>query len=141
MKTVCLCGSQRYKDEIKAFSNKLKSLGVSVVFEPNFERHRQKMIHKAEKDRLKSKPYRDRIPGLVHEHFDRLRKADVCFVFNKDGYLGVNTTLEIGFAHGKNMVIYALEPESAIEKGGEVCRDILFTEIIETPEELVKRLA
>ncbi len=140
MKTVCICGSQRYKDEIKAFSNRLKGLGVSVVFEPNFQRHRQKMIHKKEKERLKSKSYRDRIPGLVHEHFDRLRKADVCFIFNKNGYLGINTTLEIGFAHGKNMVIYALEPERAIESGGEVCRDILFTEILDTPEELVKRL-
>ncbi len=140
MKTVCICGSQRFKDEIQSFSNKLKKLGVPVVFEPNFERHTQKMIHKKEKDRLRSKSYRDHIPALVYEHFDRLRKADICFVYNKTGYLGTNTTLEIGFAHGKNMIIYALEPESSIEKGGEICRDILFTEIIETPEELVKRL-
>lgn len=140
MKTVCLCGSQRFKDEIKEFAQKLKKMGVPVVFEPNFQRHRKKMVQKAEKERLLSKAYRDRIPAMVHEHFDRLRKSDICFVYNKDGYLGVNTTLEIGFAHGKNMIIYALEPESAIERGGEVCRDILFTEIIDTPEELMKRL-
>ena len=77
---------------------------------------------------------------MVHEHFDRIRKANVCDVYNKQGYLGVNTTLELGFAHGKNMVIYALEPENAINKRGEICRDILFTEIIDRPEELVKRL-
>lgn len=113
---------------------------MPIVFEPNFNRHSRKMIEKEEKERLKSKSYRDKIPALVHEHFDRIRKADICYVYNKKGYVGVNTTLEIGFAHGKNMVIYALEPERPIEFGGEVCRDILFTEIVTTPEELFKRL-
>jgi len=140
MKSVCICGSQRYKEEIEAFSEKLRKLGVPIVFEPNFRRHRKKMIVKEEKFRLLSKPYRDKIPGMVYEHFNRLRKADICYVYNKGGYLGVNTTLELGFAHGKNMVIYALEPERPIKDGGEICRDILFTEIIDTPEELVKRL-
>ena len=140
MKSVCICGSQRYKDEIKSFSANLRKLGIPVVFEPNFQRHRRKMVDKEEKYRLQSKSYRDKVPAMVHQHFDRLRKADVCYVYNKGGYLGVNTTLEVGFAHGKNMVIYALEPEKPVGDGGEVCRDILFTEIIDTPEELVKRL-
>ena len=140
MKSVCICGSQRHKDEIKSFSDQLRRLGVPIVFEPNFKRHRKKMVAKEERYRLRSKSYRDKIPALVHEHFDRLRKADICYVYNKGGYLGVNTTLELGFAHGKNMIIYALEPEKALEQGGEICRDILFTEIVDTPEELVKRL-
>lgn len=139
MKSVVICGSQRYKEEIKKFAEQLRNLGVPVVFEPNFERQRKKMLARPEKDRLKVKSYRDRVPAMVHEHFDRIRKADVAYFYNKNGYLGVNSTLELGFAHGKNMVIYALEPEEA-EKGGEICRDILFTEIIETPEELLKRL-
>lgn len=140
MKSVVICGSQRYKDEIKAFSNKLRRLGVPVVFEPNFDRRPKKFLNAKEKVRLASASYRKQIPALVHEHFDRLRKADVCYVYNKTGYVGVNTTLEIGFAHGKNMIIYALEPEKHIKFGGEICRDILFTEIIITPDELVKRL-
>ena len=98
------------------------------------------MLVAEEKVRLKSKAYRERVPAMVHEHFDRIRKADVCYVYNKTGYLGINTTLELGFAHGKNMVIYALETEKPLEEGGEICRDILFTEIIDTPDELVKRL-
>lgn len=135
-----ICGSQRYKDEIKAFADRLRELGVPVVFEPDFKRQRMSLLKKEEKERLASKSYRDRVPALVHEHFNRIRKADTCFVYNKNGYVGVNTTLELGFAHGLNMVVYALEPEKPIHDGGEVCRDILFTEIIETPEELVKRL-
>ncbi len=140
MKSVVICGSQRYKDEIKNFAEKLRKLGVPVVFEPNFDRQRKKMLAAEEKVRLKVKSYRDRVPAMVHEHFDRIRKADVCYVYNKQGYLGINTTLELGFAHGKNMVIYAREPEQPIDRGGEICRDILFTEIIDKPEELMKRL-
>lgn len=140
MKSVVICGSQRYKHEIRGFAEKLRKFGVPIVFEPNFERQRTKMLTVEEKVRLRSKSYRDRVPAMVHEHFDRIRKADVCYVYNKAGYLGINTTLELGFAHGKNMVIYALEPERPVEHGGEICRDILFTEIIDKPEELVKRL-
>lgn len=140
MKSVVICGSQRYKDEIKNFAEKLRKLGVPIVFEPNFERQRKKMSLAKESERLKVKSYRDKVPAMVHEHFDRIRKADVCYVYNKEGYLGVNTTLELGFAHGKNMVIYALQTEKPLEHGGEICRDILFTEIIDKPEELVKRL-
>lgn len=140
MKSVVICGSQRYKDEIKSFADKLRELSVPIVFEPNFERQRKKFAASKESVRLRSKSYRDRVPAMVHEHFDRIRKADVCYVYNKKGYLGVNTTLELGFAHGKNMVIYALETERPVEDGGEICRDILFTEIIDTPKELVKRL-
>ncbi len=98
------------------------------------------MLAKKEKDRLLSESYRVRVPAMVFEHFDRIRKADVCFIYNKGGYIGINTTLELGFAHGRDMRIYALEPERPLEQSGEICRDILFTEIVESPEELVKRL-
>ena len=141
MKSVVVCGSQRYKKEIKAFARRLRDLGVPIVFEPNFERQRARMLTKEERERLKSKSYRERVPAMVHAHFDRIRKADIAYFYNKNGYLGVNSMLELGFAHGKNMIIYALEPEKPIEEGGEVCRDILFTEIVNTPEELLKRLA
>jgi len=140
MKSVVICGSQRYREEIQKFAQRLRKFGVPVVFEPNFQRQRKALLAKQERERLQSKSYRDRVPAMVHEHFDRIRKADVCFIYNKEGYLGINTTLELGFAHGKNMVIYALEAERSVETGGEVCRDILFTEIIQSPEELVKRL-
>jgi len=140
MKSVVICGSQRYKEEIQKFAQRLRKLNVPVVFEPNFTKQRKKMLKKKESERLLSESYRARVPAMVHEHFDRIRKADVCYVYNKNGYLGINTTLELGFAHGKNMVIYALETEKPVEAGGEICRDILFTEIIDKPEELVKRL-
>ena len=140
MKAVVICGSQRFKDEINDFVDALKKLGAPVVFEPNFERRKSDFIKKEEKERLKSKAYREQVPAMVHAHFERIRKADICYIYNKDGYLGINTTLELGYAHGKGMIIYALEGELPFEDGGEICRDILFTEIIKTPKELFKKL-
>ncbi|MBI4137653.1 MAG: hypothetical protein HY472_00175 [Candidatus Sungbacteria bacterium] len=139
MKSVVISGSQRYKHEIRSFASRLRELGAPIVLEPDFN-HDDELIHKDEHERLRSQAYRDQLPTMIHRHFDYIRKADVCFVYNKNGYMGVNTTLELGFAHGKNMIIYALEPE-LIENGGEICRRLLFTEIVKTPEELVKRLA
>ncbi|KKS24029.1 MAG: hypothetical protein A2736_02835 [Candidatus Yanofskybacteria bacterium RIFCSPHIGHO2_01_FULL_41_27] len=140
MKSVVICGSQSFKTEIEKFAKRLRKLGVPVVFEPNFERQRKKMLKKKEKDRLLSESYRTRVPGMVFAHLNRIAKSNVCFLYNKGGYSGNNTTLELGFAQGKDLIIYALEPEKPPEQGGEICRDILITEIINTPEELMKRL-
>jgi len=140
MKSVVICGSQRFNDEINQFAARLRKLGAPIVFTPDFKYIRKSKLQLEEKDRLASHSYRKQVPTLVHQHLDRIRRADVCFVFNKNGYVGVNTTLEIGFAHGKEMIIYALEPEIHVENGGEPCRHILFAEILDTPEELYKRL-
>jgi len=61
--------------------------------------------------------------------------ADVVFVFNKNGYAGVSTTMEIGCALALGKPIYALEKDT------ELCRNVLYREIINTPEEFVKRLS
>ena len=72
--------------------------------------------------------------GLTHNHFYKIKMADVVFVFNKDGYAGVSTTLEIGYAVAVNKPIYALAKDEGL------CRLVLFREIIETPDELARRL-
>src|SRR3989338_594868 len=140
MKSVVVCGSQRFKDEIRQFVDDLKKLGVHVVFEPNFEGQSTDFAKKEEKERLKSEMYREQVPAMVHAHFERVRKADVCYIYNKNGYLGINTTLELGYAHGKGMIIYAFESEQPYESGGEICRNILFTEIVKTAKELFAKL-
>ena len=110
MKAVVICGSQRYKDEIRKFVDDLKKLGAPIVFEPNFERRKLGFAQKDERERLQSKAYRAHVPAAVHAHFERIRKADICYIYNKDGYLGINTTLEIGYAHHKKKKIYFLNP-------------------------------
>ena len=140
MKSLVVCGSQRYKSEIRDLVKELKKLGAPIVFEPNFEGQSSDFVKKEEKERLRDQEYRGQVPAMVHSHFERIRKADVCYIYNKNGYLGINTTLELGYAHGKGMIIYAFESEQPYESGGEICRDILFTEIVKTPEELFAKL-
>lgn len=127
MKSVVICGSRRFKPEIREFAKKLRKLGV-IVFEP--------YLHKGKDEWQKlSDDYKKFvILGLTHDHLYKIRMADVVFVYNKDGYRGNSTTLEIGFAVGEGKPVYAFSCDD------ELCRHVLFREIISSPNELVKRL-
>ncbi len=131
MKSVVICGSQRYKKEIHLFAKRLEEMGVAIVLTPDFRWSRDHTIIMPEKQRMRSRRYRARLPGVVRGHLHKILKTDICFVYNKKGYIGVNTTLEIGAAAALNKLIFALEPDK-----NEVCRDILFDKIVESPEEL-----
>jgi nucleoside 2-deoxyribosyltransferase len=128
MKTVAICGSRRFKPEIRKFSEELRKKGVTV-YEPYLHSGQQ------EWENL-SKEYQKFIAlGLTHDHFYKIRMADVVFIFNKDGYSGNSTTLEIGCAVAMGKPIYALS-----DKDEELARKILFREITTSPEELFEKL-
>ena len=128
MKTVVMCGSRRFKPEIREFAKRLKKFGV-VVYEP--------YLHSGQDEWAKlSDDYKKFVAlGLTHDHFYKIQMADVVFVFNKDGYAGNSTTLEIGYAVALGKPIYALNGDDE-----ELCRRVLFREIISSPTELVKKL-
>lgn len=128
MKSVVLCGSRRFKPEMRDFGKRLKELGV-IVFEPYLHYSGQDEWQNLSDDHKKFVAL-----GLTHDHFYKIRTADVVFVYNKDGYCGNSTTLEIGYAVGASKPIYALAADE------ELCRNALFRDIIQTPEELLKRL-
>jgi len=129
MKSVVVCGSKKYKDEIAAFCRELEKLGV-LVFEPSFKEPipESALIHS---DYVTSKIFK----GLTLEHFDWIRKSEVCFVYNKDDYAGVSVTLEMAYAAALGKPIFALTP-----KTGDPCRDVLIDKIIKTPKALVTLL-
>ncbi len=127
MKSVVICGSRRFKSEIREFAKKLKELGI-VVFEPYLHSGQDEWNH------LSVDYKKFVILGLTHDHFYKIRMADVVFVYNKDGYCGNSTTLEIGYAVAVGKPLYALVNDE------ELCRYVLFREIVSSPEELAKRL-
>lgn len=128
MKSVVICGSRRFKTEIRKFAKDLKSHDV-IVFEPYLHQG------KDEWEKL-SGEYQDFVLlGLTHDHFYKIRMADVVYIYNKNGYSGVSTTLELGYAVALGKVIYAFS-----EDKDEGCRNVLFREIIKTPEVLLKKL-
>ncbi|HSW37498.1 MAG TPA: hypothetical protein VLG37_03990 [Candidatus Saccharimonadales bacterium] len=129
MKSVVVCGSKRYSKEIADFCKDLQNLGV-LVFEPSI----QQPIAEASKihsDYVTAKVFK----GLTLEHFDWIRKAEVCFVFNKDDYVGASVTLEIGYASALGKPIFALSA-----KTGDPCRDVLIDKVVTTPKQLAALL-
>lgn len=130
MRTVTICSSNRFAGEVEEFAKKLRALGVPVLV-PHYYTANYGGLEKVEKNHDK----RFIAMGLTLDHFQKIRKCDVIFIYNKDGYSGNSTTLEIGYATALGKVIYALS-----DKDNEICRDILFEGYAATPEELVKRL-
>jgi len=130
MKSVVICGSSRYAKEMREFAKNLIDLGV-LVYEPHlYSSHPEanwKAINEFDKKFMAL--------GLTHDHFYKMRKADVIYVYNKDSYAGVSTTMEIGYAVALDKPIYVFE-----EKDTETCREVLFSKAIKTPEELVDYL-
>lgn len=127
MKSVVLCGSRKFKPEMRKFGKQLKELGV-VVFEP--------YLHSGQEEwRQLSKEYKKFVAlGLTHDHFYKIKMADVVFVFNPNGYVGNSTTLEIGYAVALGKTIYALCEDD------ELCRNVLFRQILKTPKQLLSYL-
>jgi nucleoside 2-deoxyribosyltransferase len=127
VKSVVICGSRRFTEEIRRFAKGLKKAGV-VTHEPFLNKNRG--IDSLEPD-LKKFAFL----GLTLHHFSLIKKADVVYIYNKDGYMGVSSTLELGFAEALGKPIYALS-----DKDPESARKVLFNNIIKTPRELVKIL-
>ncbi len=129
MKSVVVCGSKRYKDEIAKFCAQLEKLGV-LVFEPSFDEAlpEDTFVHS---DYVTAKLFK----GLTLEHFDWISKAEVCFVYNKDDYVGASVTMEMAYACALHKPIFALS-----SKTGDPCRDALIDKVVQTPHTLATLL-
>jgi len=129
MKSVVLCGSCRFAPQLREFAKKLKALGV-VVFEPHLYSAVGGVM-----DSLNELDKRLVATGLTHDHFYKMRMADVVYVYNEEGYSGVSVSMEIAYAVAMNKPIYAFDSSDP-----EICRKVLFSAIVKTPEELLNYL-
>ncbi len=129
MKSVVVCGSKRYKAEIAAFCRRLRQEGA-LVYEPSFEEPIAETA-KINSDYITAKVFK----GLTLEHFDWIRKSEVCFIYNKADYVGVSVTLEMGYASALGKPVFALSG-----KTGDPCRDVLIDKVVTTPKALVALL-
>jgi nucleoside 2-deoxyribosyltransferase len=128
MKSVTICGSGKFKDEARVFAQKLRDKGI-VVFEPHYWKEEKYW------ENLSNEQKEMVARGLTHDHFQKIRMGDVIYFYNKDGYSGNSSSLELGFAVALGKIIYALAKDTS-----EVCRDILYKEIVTTPESLFEKL-
>jgi hypothetical protein len=115
--------------EIAAFCTELEKLGV-LVFEPDFK----EIVHE---DETYHSPYHTAkmFKGFTLEHFDWIRKAEVCYVYNKDNYVGTSVTMEMAYASALSKPLFALSAQT-----GDPCRDALIDKVITTPKALAALL-
>lgn len=151
MKSVVFCSSQRFKSDLEEFVSQLKGIAKErnaniVVFDPEFEDRPHDFLNAHEKDRLNDELYKATIAGKVYDHlFRKVRVADVCFIFNKDGYLGANTSGELFAAAALGKTIYALDDKTLM---GHYPHNLyeepsprkLIHEVVSSPEDLLNRL-
>lgn len=126
MYTITLCCSKKFKKEERDFARRLRKLGMTVYEPPLYASKRWDALSEEEKLALAA--------GFTLRHFEKIKKSDAIFVLNVGGYMGISTTLEIGYAAGLNKRIFFLENDE------DYPRKILAENVIRTPEELLKRL-
>ncbi|OGY11730.1 MAG: hypothetical protein A3F61_03570 [Candidatus Blackburnbacteria bacterium RIFCSPHIGHO2_12_FULL_41_13b] len=129
MRSVVICGSRRFKPEIRKLEASLKKAGVTV-WAP--------YLHSPDPNdwvKLQEQQQKFILLGLTLDHFYKIRMADVVYVYNKGGYSGVSTSMEIGCAAALGKPIYSLEEDK--EEG---CRNVLFRAQLKTPKQLLAYL-
>ncbi len=62
----------------------------------------------------------------------KMHNADFVYIVNPDGYIGQSTSFEIGYCHGKNLKIFAMNDSS------ELCSKYIHAVL--KPHEVIKEL-
>lgn len=151
MKSVVFCSSQRFAKDLHDFMERLhvaaKEKGIRLtVLHPEFSMDMHQLHNLPEKERLQHPVYRAEVAGKVYDHlFRKVKVADVCFVYNKDGYIGANVAGELFAAAVLGKMVYALDGKTLM---GHYPHDLyeepsvrkLIHEVISTPEDLLGRL-
>jgi nucleoside 2-deoxyribosyltransferase len=98
MKSVCICGSFRFYEEMVQLRNMLQARGVPCEWPPPGPRRAPQAMTS------------DEARDTIMRHLERMDRAEVIFVFNKDGYLGNSAVMEIGYAYAQCKPVYVLAP-------------------------------
>ncbi|OHA48540.1 MAG: hypothetical protein A2806_00015 [Candidatus Terrybacteria bacterium RIFCSPHIGHO2_01_FULL_48_17] len=114
-RSVVLCGSQQKKEGLYKFYDDLTALGIAAL-KPDFEGRDPRLHLLEESERIKDPIYRQHLESFVRAHLERIRGADVCFIYNQDGKFGVNTRLEFDYARRLGKPIFSLLPLPAYQQ-------------------------
>lgn len=96
MKVITICGSLRFENEMKYWSEKLELEGNCVLA----------VIYPARSKESLSKEDEEQL-GIAHKK--KIDLSDAIFVINKNGYIGNSTRSEIDYARLHNKEVLFLE--------------------------------
>lgn len=114
--SIAVCGSARYIAQITALCDALEEQGY-VVMRPMMGGD---VSHLSPSEALMV------WGGAAQKHLRQIRQADICLIANFDGYLGVDSTVELGYASALHKWIVALNHDD------ELGREALFDRVLET---------
>ena len=95
-KTVCLCGSTRFKSEFMETAKKLTCQGCNVLAPFHFRKCGDEITPELERT-------------LSELHLRKIDLADEVMILNVGGYIGESTRNELNYAKSKGKVIRYLE--------------------------------
>lgn len=109
MKTIVICGSIKFYDDMLRVQKDLEKLG-HIVFVPK----KAKNVDYWSEDNTKRVEAKKKFE-FINEHLDKIEKSDAIVVVNitkKDveNYIGANTFLEMGYAYYRKKKIYMINP-------------------------------
>jgi nucleoside 2-deoxyribosyltransferase len=128
MIVVTPCGSGKNKDLILQTSAMLEGRGF-VVLAPT-------LIDMSFADILDAKQALLAWKGGTYSHLQRVRRCEICLICNFGGYIGIGTTLELGYAAALGKLVVALKDD------GELARQSIFDHVLneERPEDVACKL-
>lgn len=128
MKTITICGSLKFFNEMNQVRLELEKLGFAVKFPHTAERIIAKEVTYKEISQGKadfSESARREKAWLIKKHFAKVQSCDAILVLNyeKNGiknYIGGNTLMEMGLAFSLNKDIFLLNPAPEISYKDEI---------------------
>jgi len=117
MPIITACGSGKNKEIIHEICNGLLQKGFIVLTPPLHNISKYSSVDD-EGNLLLWK-------GATFAHLNRIKTADVCLMINPKGYLGVGSSLELGYAVSLGKLVIALQHDA------ELARESLFDLVLE----------
>ncbi|MCI5739931.1 MAG: nucleoside 2-deoxyribosyltransferase [Lachnospiraceae bacterium] len=121
MAIITACGSGKNKELIHLVCKKLEEKGHIVLTPPLHNIGKYTVNMDLEGETLLWK-------GATFAHLNRIKTANVCIMVNPKGYLGVGSTLELGYAVSLGKLVIALQHDD------ELARESLFDIVLETED-------
>lgn len=91
-KTVTICGSMKFSNEMKKIAFELESINGYVVLQCTYNDSKTKITSKM-------------FENLKQSHFRKIEMSDMIYVVDKDGYVGDSVKQEIEYAKNFNKEI------------------------------------
>ena len=95
MKKVVCIGSNKYYDDITSLCSILNANECVVIYPAYCDKPKEEMNELM-------------YSGLLYGHLNKIDFADIVILFDFEGYVGLSTAIELGYAKAKNKPILAI---------------------------------